>query len=390
MARSLILAAGMLLAPALAFANAESAALRLRAGEAFYNLDLDRAAATYRQAIAVDPEDAAAYRGLASTLWTSITFSRGMLIVDNYLGGVTRQNLKLPAPPADAATGFNDALNHALALARKRIAENPRSADAQYDLGSAIGLRASYIATIDGGMLGAFRAARDAYDAHETVLALNPERRDAGLIVGTYRYLVSLMSMPFRWAAYVAGFGGGRQKGLQLIESAAEYQSENQADSRVALVLLYNRERRYAEALQQLAKLQQRYPRNRLFWLESAATALRAGRAADAERMLNEGFAKAAADGRPRMFSEEAIWFYKRGAARSALGRASEAEQDLRKAVSLNGRNWVSGRARLELGKLALKAGNVNEANAEFRAAITLCDADNDVLFATEARRLMK
>ncbi len=239
-------------------------------------------------------------------------------------------------------------------------------------------------------MLGAFRAARDAYDAHETVLALNPERHDAGLIVGTYRYLVSLMSMPLRWAAYVAGFGGGRQKGLQLIESAAEYQSENQADSRVALVLLYNRERRYAEALQQLAKLQQRYPRNRLFWLESAATALRAGRAADAERMLNEGFAKAAADGRPRMFSEEAIWFYKRGAARSALGRASEAEQDLRKAVSLNGRNWVSGRARLELGKLALKAGNVNEANAEFRAAITLCDADNDVLFATEARRLMK
>src|SRR5258706_5031041 len=109
MARSLILAAGMLLAPALAFANAESAALRLRAGDAFYNLDLDRAAATYRQAIAVDPEDAAAYRGLASTLWTSITFSRGMLTVDNYLGDVTRQNLKLPAPPADAATGVNDA-----------------------------------------------------------------------------------------------------------------------------------------------------------------------------------------------------------------------------------------------------------------------------------------
>ena len=380
----------MLLAAPPALANEASAALRLRAAADFYSLDIDRAAATYRQAIAADPEDAAAYRGLASTLWTSITFSRGMLTVDNYLGGVTRQNVKLPPPPPDVAAGFNDALNRAVALARKRITENPRNADAQYDLGSAIGLRASYIATIEGGMLGAFRAARDAYDAHETVLKLNPARRDAGLIVGTYRYLVSLLAMPLRWAAYVAGFGGGREKGLQLIESAAEYQSENQADSRVALVLLYNRERRYPEALQQLAKLQDQYPRNRLLWLEAGATALRAGRAADAERMLSEGLARAAADARPRMFSEDVLWFYKRGAARAALGRSSDAEQDLKKAVSLEGRNWVRGRARLELGRLALKAGNVNGANAEFRAAVALCDGDNDTASAAEARRLMK
>ena len=46
----------------------------------------------------------------------------------------------------------------------------------------------------------------------------------------------------------MAGFGGGRERGLQLIEGAAEYNGENQNDARVALVLLDNRERRYDEA----------------------------------------------------------------------------------------------------------------------------------------------
>ena len=62
-------------------------------------------------------------------------------------------------------------------------------------------------------MLAGFRAARRAYDEHERVLDLDPSRKDAGLIVGTYRYLVSTLSLPMRMMAYVAGFGGGRERG---------------------------------------------------------------------------------------------------------------------------------------------------------------------------------
>jgi predicted Zn-dependent protease len=178
---------------------------------------------------------------------------------------------------------FYEAVNRAVALSRTRVAANWGAA-AQFDLGSAIALNASYVATVEGGMMGAFRAAREAFNAHEKVLELAPSRRDAGLVVGTYRYLVAALSMPLRWAAYLAGFGGGREQGLRLVARAAEHASENQADARLALVLIYNRERRYDEALTQLAKLREQYPRNRLLWLEAGATALRAGRPADAER----------------------------------------------------------------------------------------------------------
>src|SRR5439155_115630 len=151
-----------------------------------------------------------------------------------------------------------------------------------------------------------------------------------------------------------------------------------------------NREKRYDDALKQLAILRERYPRNRLVWLEIGSTNLRAGRAAEAERALDEGLKRFAADTRVKMFGEDALWRYKRGTARAAIGRNAEAEQDLRAAVALEGRRWVHGRAHLELGKLALRAGNRPAANQEFRAASALCESDNDEAWADQARRLMK
>src|SRR5262249_61013705 len=124
-------------------------------------------------------------------------------------------------PPPGVAAAFNDALERALALARARVAADPHDAAAHFELGAAIGQRASYMATVEGSAMSAFRAARGAYDEHEQVLRLDASRKDAGLIVGTYRYIVASLSMPLRWMAYVAGFAGGREQGLQLVEGAA-------------------------------------------------------------------------------------------------------------------------------------------------------------------------
>jgi Flp pilus assembly protein TadD len=379
------------LAAAPALGNPESEALRAKAANHVYNLEHDAALATFRQAVAADPQDAGAYRGLASSLWLSITFRRGNMTVDDYLGRPNKPNTNpLPNPPPETVAGFHDAVDKAIALARQRIAKNPKDADAHYQLGAAIGLRASYSATVDGSVMGAFRAAREAYDEEEQALALQPQRKDAGLIVGTYRYIVAALAMPLRVVAYIAGFGGGKDKGIRQIEEAAAYGGDNQTEARFALILLYNREQRYDDALKQLAALRERYPRNRLVWLESGSTSLRAGRAAEAERFLSDALTRFADDPRPRMFGEDALLRYKRGAAFAALGRKAEAEADLRKSLTLEGRKWVHGRSHLELGKLALKAGNKAAAAVEFRAAIGLADSDNDPLTSDEAKRLLK
>ncbi|HXD16153.1 MAG TPA: hypothetical protein VN654_03995 [Vicinamibacterales bacterium] len=373
--------------PCPAAANPESTRLRARAYELALNLDYDEATREMEAAAKADPNDPAVERGLATIPWLLISFRRGAATVDEYLGGVTRQNVALREPPADLASRFNTHMQRATLLSEALLRAKPRDADAHYQVAATVGLQASYIATVEGRIVGAFRAARRAYDEGETVLELDASRKDAGLIVGTYRYVVSLMSLPLRMMAYVAGFGGGKERGLQMVEEAAGFASEAQADARFALVLLYNREGRYGDALGQIAELQRRYPRNRLLWLEAGATALRGGRAADAESQLNTGLRMLGADKRPRMFGEEALWYAKRGTARVALRRLDEADPDLRRAVMLEARGWVKGRAYSELGKIADLRRDRAGARANFARAVMLCEEDNDPVGADSARR---
>ena len=377
----------LVLVPSLALASAESAKLRARAFQLAYNLDYAEATRELEAAVKADPQDIAAERGLAVVPWLMIPFMRGAVTVDDYLGSISKQNVAMRQPPADLAARFNRHATRALMLAEAQLQRRPRDPDALYELGAVVGLQASYVATVEGRILGAFRAARRAYDAHEQVLEIDPSRKDAGLVVGTYRYVVSAMSLPVRMMAYVAGFGGGKELGLQLIEQAAASGTEAAPDAKFALVLLYNREGRFTDALRVLTDLQRAYPRNRILWLEAGATALRGGRAAEAEQQLSTGMKMLAADKRTRMFGEEALWLQKHGAALVALNRLPDAERDLKRGLSLEARKWVTGRTHAELGKIADLRGDRTIARGHFQQAVRMSEEDNDPIGAEAASR---
>ena len=389
-------------------ANAEtSSELRLRALDLAYNLDHDQAIELLRRAIALSPDDPAPHRSLATVLWLNMLFRRGAVTVDHYLGSFTRSSVDLPKPPPEIDREFRTHVDRAIQLAERRVAANPKDPQAHYDLGAAVGLQASYVATVEGKLLAGFRAARRSYDEHEKVLSLDPSRKDAGLIVGTYRYVVSTLSLPVRMLAYVAGFGGGRERGIQMLRETAEYDLDTRPrggsqgargetvndvrpDALFALVLVYNREQRYDEALRVLERLQRLFPRNRLLWLEAGSTALRAKRSQQADELLTHGLSMLAKDQRPRMPGEEALWRYKRGTARALAGRTEEAQADLTFAINANPQHWVNGRARVELGRLALKRGDRSSAATEAKQAETLCERGNDPVCVQDARSVLR
>jgi len=362
--------------------------LRERAADLTYNLDHAEAARLLRQAVAADPKDPANHRALASTIWLDILFRRGAVTVDHYLGSFTKANVDVRNPPADLDAEFKREVAKAIELSEQRAAAAPRDSQAQYDLGAAVGLQATYIASVEGRLMAGFRAARRSYDLQETALEIDPNRKEAGLVVGTYRYLVSTLSMPMRLMAYVAGFGGGRERGLKLIEETVSAGKENRTDAEFALVLLYNREKRYADALKVLDNLHRRYPRNRLVMLEAGATATRGGRPAEAEKLLTEGMAMLAADKRPRIPGEDQLWHYKRGAARVMLWHKDDARADLRAALAPGGAGWVVGRTHLELARLALQQGDREGARREAAEAAAVCGTSNDPICVEEARAI--
>jgi tetratricopeptide (TPR) repeat protein len=394
------LLAFLLYTPALATVHAQgSEELRQRALQLAYNLDHDQALELLRRAVELAPDDPAPHRSLASVLWLNLLFRRGAVTVDHYLGSFSRSTVDLAKPPAEIDREFRLHIERAISLAERRLRSNPRDAQAHYDLGAALGLQASYVATVEGKLLAGFRAARRAYDEHEKVLALDPSRLDAGLIVGTYRYLVSNLSLPIRMLAYVVGFGGGRERGVEMLEKTAGFglpagtaarDNDARTDALFALVLVYNRERRFDQAILALQELRRLYPRNRLLLLEAGATALRAGRAQRAEELLTEGLGLLAKDQRARIPGEEGLWRYKRGKARAALGQTDAALGDLQTASSADSQPWVHGRARVEVGRLALKRGDRGAAAGEARQAEALCERGNDPVCVQDARELLR
>jgi tetratricopeptide (TPR) repeat protein len=376
--------------PAIGSSDERSRALVHSAFNAAYNLDHADAIAFLDKAVQADPNDADAHRAVAVIAWLRIGFLRGSITVDDYLGNVSKPNINMLPPPAEEARRFQTHVVRALQLAEAEVRARPNDPEAHFRVGAVVGVQASYGATVEGKVLSSFRAARRAYDAHERVLELDPSRKDAGLIVGTYRYIVSALSAPMRLMAYMVGFGGGKERGLQMIEEAARHPSLMQTDARFALLLLYNRERRFDDAMRVVGELQKQYPRNRQIWYEGGATLLRAGRLKEAEAMLVEGLRRFDSDKRERMFGEDALWHYKRGVARARLGNTSGARDDLQIVLARQAREWVAGRAHAELGQLAMKGGDREQARREYRLAIELATRGNDPAGRTEAEALLR
>jgi tetratricopeptide (TPR) repeat protein len=365
-------------------------ALRARATQLIYEHRHDEAIGLLRRAVAIAPDQSATHRSLASAVWLKMLFLRGAVTVDHYLGSFSRARVDLAKPPPELVAEFQTSIAMALRLAEAQVAARPKDPQAHYDLGAASGLNASYIASIEGRLLAGFRAASQAYDEHEKVLKLDPSRKDAGLTVGTYRYIVSTLSAPMRLMAYVAGFGGGKERGIHMLQETAAAGGENRTDALFALVLVYNREKLYDDALRTLQELRKLHPRNRLVLLEEGSTALRAGRPAHAEMVLTEGLAMLAAATGPTIPGEETLWRYKRGAARVALGRIDAARADLLGATTAEAQTWVQGRARVELARVALQQGNRITAAGEARQAEALCQRGHDPVCLDEAKKLLR
>ncbi len=362
--------------------------LRHRGLDYGYDLDYPQALELFQQAIAADPNDATAHRLSAAALWMMLLFQQGNVTAEDYLGQA-REKAMPRAVPADVVAVFNAHIDRAIEIAEARVRANPRDADAHFQLGAASGIRASFVGTVDGKVLGALGPARRAYKEQARCLELDPRRKDAGLIVGLYRYGVSQLSLPKRLMAHLAGFGSGRDEGIRLIEDAAAFPSDIQTNALFSLIIVYNREGRHADALRVIRQLQAKYPRNRLLALEAGSTALRAGRPADALQAIDDGRAASGHDSRPRAYGEEARWRYYRGAALNALGKLPAAQEELRGALAVEGRQWVRGRVHLELGRIALKRRQSSVAAQELRAAHADCGAEQDSDCVADTRKLL-
>ena len=231
-------------------------------------------------------------------------------------------------------------------------------------------LSAIYYATVEGRTTGGLGEGRRAVKEMELGAQARSGRRETGLVLGISEYTVSTLSFGYRWLAGIIGLRSDREDAIERLEEAASPGAETEADALLVLMVVYNREGNRAQAAEKLSRLQARFPRNRLLWLNAAATAIDAKEFEAAERLIADGLAARDLEAPPAVTGEHALWLLKRGTVRAAMGRAADAAADLMKAVTTRPRDWVRARAHVELARLAVSRQAVADASRE----LDLCD----------------
>ena len=232
---------------------------------ALYSLDFDRAEESFRRWTVRDPDNPTAWNLLASAIWLEIVYEQEKMSLDGFTGSRLGTAESTERVSEEREAHLRRTLDRAIAAAQAILKNDPQNLEALYALGVSYGSLASFEAMAKKSYRAAHSAARKARDYHMQVLRRDPSFNDARLTVGTYDYAVGVIPWPIRFPLGLFGIRGDKEDGIEQLEYAARLGVRAETNARVVLVVVYNRENRYEDALDVLEDLHRSYPRNYLF-----------------------------------------------------------------------------------------------------------------------------
>lgn len=242
--------------------------LRAEGYDALYNLDYEGARKRFQKMIDLAPSHPAGAQCFASSLWLQQLNEAWELKATLYSTEVYEKGK--PQLNRAQVDEFRKWIRTSKQLSQARLKKDPRDVEALYFLGAAEGLEAAFAGGVERKFRAALRSGTDAVDHHKEVLKLSPEFRDAELTIGLLNYVIGSLTLPVKMLAATMGVRGSKKRGLEALERvAAEGQWARDA-SRVLLIDLYKREKRWNDSFEMARQLSEKYPRNYLFKLQMA------------------------------------------------------------------------------------------------------------------------
>src|SRR5215216_7913395 len=240
-------------------------ALRAEGNEALYNLDYETARTRFKKMMDLAPDHPAGAQCYASSLWVQQLNDTWRLKSTLYSDSSSDAKTRVDRKQADE---FRRWTRQAKQLAEARLRKDPKDIEALYFLGAAEGLEAAFAAGVERKFMRAFRAGTDSVERHRAVLKLSPDFHDAELTIGLMNYVVGSLPLPTKMIAATMGVRGSKNRGLEALERVAKEGKWARDLSRMMLIDLYKRERRFQDAAEMARQLAEKYPRNNLFKLQ--------------------------------------------------------------------------------------------------------------------------
>lgn len=205
-----------------------------------YNVQFDKAAASFDKAIAADPNDPRGYFYRANVhLWSYVFDKR-----------------------PDQLQRFMAASERAVQTAERRLKQNPNDNLAKLFLGMSYGYRVIGNARAEN-IMAAVMSARTCYERLNQVVRADPNLYDAYLGLGIFHFVIGAIPDAAQVVAGLTGLKGDAALGLREIETAATRGKYFRTDAQLisALLTIYHRND-LRSGLATLEGLAHRYPRN--------------------------------------------------------------------------------------------------------------------------------
>ena len=356
--------------------------LRIAGSEALFNLDYETARKNFKEMAQAFPNYPAGPQFLADTLWAETLYQTRRLQSSLYGSDDTFYSTSDDKADPRIVDQFRTLTRQARLLTEARLKQFPKDPEALYFMGAIEGLKASFEEAVERRHFAALKDGSDAVDKHREVIKLDPSYRDAELTIGLYDYTVGALPLPVKIAAGMFGFHGSKKRGLATLERVAKEGRWVDGEAKTLLIVLYTREKRFAEAASFARELAAKYPRNYLYRLEAAdalvsqAAQERANHATVITATENEAFAtfesllkdKSVRDTAARAFD---LIHFKYGEALMTAGQYDRAAKEfLASAETQGAQQGLATMAHLYAARALDLAGKRSDALTQYRAVL--------------------
>lgn len=227
--------------------------------------DAHRALAQWEQNHPEDPlgpaSDAAAY------LFSELT-RLGVLEAELFVDDNRFKTRRTWEPDTRVKDSFEKCIEHADQLADAMLQNSSTDARALFVKTLTYGLRADYVALIEGRGVKALGLTKAGRVYANRLMSAQPEACDAYLGPGVENYLLSLKPVALRLLLRFTGSEVDREKGLDELRKTAENGYYLEPFAKLLLAVASLRDKHPEKAREILTELHQRFPSNQLYSLE--------------------------------------------------------------------------------------------------------------------------
>jgi tetratricopeptide (TPR) repeat protein len=308
-----------------------------------YNFEWAAAEKMFDQAIHAYPNDPRGYH------------YKSNLYFWNYLSGKKEEDLKKFFEYSDLAIEKGEAV----------LDKDSDNENALYILGSNHGFRSIIFFSIQEN-LKAVWAGKNSKSYLTKTLEVNPERYDAYMGLGVFKFALSFVPGVFQWALDIAGVSGTKEEGIACLRKAYTKGKYARTEAGYYLSQIYTGSvAKYDSAAYYLKSLLAEYPNNSLFDYSYAVVLLKQRRPADAENHLDNVIRKAGDDANQIV----SYSYFLKGDAAFIQNKFEEGKEYYQKFLSTTTGKDYTGIANYRLALCYCFLDNFAEAKKHFESA---------------------